>query len=250
MKFKITLEYAGTNYSGWQKQKNAKTVQDTIINAVKTAFSKCNGKNIFTDLQGSGRTDKGVHALGQVAHLECDTMIAPHILQFKINDELPSDINILDIVKAPQNFHARHSAVSRQYLYRISERRTAFEKKFVWWIKDSLNIEKMSVASALFKGMHDFSSFTEESPDQQSTKVLIEDINISRNESSKYIILIRIRASHFLWKMVRRIAGVLAETGRGNFTDKDILYFMKNYSDAPAKYTAPPSGLFLEKVYY
>lgn len=247
MKFKLLIEYDGTRYSGWQMQKNSKTVQGTLINTIENIFSKTKGSGKLIDFQGSGRTDSGVHAIEQTAHLECETMLAPHILKFKLNDDLPSDINILDIEKANARFHARHSAKSRQYLYRISRRRTAFEKKYVWWIKDNLNLELMKKSASHFTGMHDFRSFSDKDNENKSTKALVESLDLTEE---KEIILIRIRASHFLWKMVRRITGILAECGRGNITEKDVQYFLKNYSDVPSKFTAPPSGLFLEKVYY
>ncbi|MBL8006926.1 MAG: tRNA pseudouridine(38-40) synthase TruA [Ignavibacteria bacterium] len=247
MKLKIFLEYDGTRYSGWQKQKNARTVQGTLITAAETVFRKSKGGSRLIDLQGSGRTDSGVHAIEQVAHIECDTMIAPHILKFKINDELPSDINILEIEKADSRFHARHSALSRQYLYRISKRRTAFEKKYVWWIKDTLNLSRIKSAAELFTGMKDFKSFSEPDKDEKSTKVLVESLEVKEEGD---LVLIRIKASHFLWKMVRRITGILAECGRGNIGNKEITDFFHTYSEIPAGYTAPPSGLFLEKVFY
>ncbi|MBP9191716.1 MAG: tRNA pseudouridine(38-40) synthase TruA [Ignavibacteria bacterium] len=247
MKFKLFMEYDGTNYSGWQKQNNAKTVQGTLIKAVETAFQKSKGSSKLLDLQGSGRTDSGVHAIEQVAHIDCETMLAPHILQFKINDELPSDINILNIEKADNDFHARHSAESRQYLYRISKRRTAFDKKYVWWIKDDLDVSKMRIAAELMKGMNNFQSFSEPDKENKSTKVLVEFIDITEEDDLVYI---RIKASHFLWKMVRRITGMLVEAGRGNIDAGDIKKYLAHFSGEPAKYTAPPSGLFLEKVFY
>ena len=96
----------------------------------------------------------------------------------KINDELPADINILEIEKAADNFHARHSAVSRQYLYRISRRRSAFEKRYIWWIKDDLNLKSMQEVMVLFTGMHDFKSFSDPDKENKSTKVLVESIYI------------------------------------------------------------------------
>ena len=198
-------------------------------------------------MQGSGRTDRGVHAYQQVAHLECSTMLAPEILRMKLNDILPSDINILEIDKANNNFHARHSAKSRQYVYKISKRRTAFEKKFVWWIKDKLNFKEMNEASKLFNGMNNYISFCDINNEETSTKVLVDKIWLEEDEDKIYI---RIKASHFLWKMVRRIVGILAEVGRGNINSSDIINFLNRYSDVPAKFTAPPSGLFLEKVIY
>ena len=241
-RFKLLIEYDGTRYSGWQKQENAKTVQGTLIKSVNEIFG-----NDFVDLQGSGRTDSGVHAICQVAHLDAKTVLAPEIIRMKINDLLPSDINIIEVEKVNQNFHARHDAKSRSYIYQISRRRTAFGKKYVWWIKDKLDFAKMESASKLFIGMHDFSSFSDDDPEEKSTKVMIYDIQIKEDGE---LILIRIVGSHFIWKMVRRIVGVLVEVGRANKTDKDILSYLNKKSNEPAKYTAPPSGLFLEKVLY
>lgn len=241
-RFKLYIEYEGTRYSGWQKQNNARTVQGELIKACREIFD-----DGFIDLQGSGRTDSGVHALCQVAHLDVKTVLAPEIIKLKINDLLPYDINILEVEKTNKNFHARHSAVSRSYIYQISRRRTALGKYFVWWIKDELDFDLMKKASELFVGLHDFSSFSDDDPEEKSTKVLIDDIQL-REEGD--LILIRIIGSHFIWKMVRRIVGVLVEVGRRKKTEKDILFYLNNKSDEPSRFTAPPSGLFLERVYY
>ncbi len=240
-RFKVYIEYEGTRYSGWQKQQNAKTIQGTIIKAASEIFS--------TDFsfQGSGRTDSGVHALCQVAHLDVNTMLAPEIIRMKINDLLPSDINILEIEKTNKNFHARHDAISRSYIYQISKRRTAFAKNFVWWIKDKLDIKSMEEGLKLFEGMHDFASFADKDEEEKSTKVMIEKVELKETDS---LILIRILGSHFLWKMVRRMVGVLVEIGRGKLQPGIINFYFENKSSEPAKYTAPPSGLFLEKVLY
>jgi tRNA pseudouridine38-40 synthase len=241
-RFKLYIEYEGTRYSGWQRQQNAKSIQGTLLRAANEIFkdSKC-------DIQGSGRTDSGVHALCQVAHLETKTMLAPEIIKLKFNDNLPYDINILEVEKAHQKFHARHDAISRSYIYQISRRRTAFGKNYVWWIKDNLNFDKMNSASKSFIGMHDFSSFADEDKEEKSTKVLINDFQLVENDD---LILIRISGSHFLWKMVRRIVGVLVEVGRGRKNQPDINFYLNNKSNEPAKFTAPPSGLFLEQVIY
>lgn len=246
-KFKINLEYNGTNYAGWQKQKNAKSIQGVLIDTVRQIFHETKGEGKYIDLQGSGRTDKGVHAYLQVAHLECETMLAPEILKMKMNDLLPSDINILEIEKVHKNFHARHSAKSREYIYRISKRRTAFEKKFVWWIKDNLDVKKMKTVADVLVGFHNFQSFADKTEEDISMKVLIEEIEVSE---TKDLILIRFKASHFLWKMIRRIVGVLVEVGRNNLTETDVRKFLFTYSDIPSKYTAPPSGLFLSNISY
>ncbi len=160
---------------------------------------------------------------------------------------LPADINILEAEKAGPKFHARHDALSRTYIYQVSRRRTAFGKNYVWWIKDKLNFNAMRSAAELFTGMHDFISFCDEDKEEKSTKVMIENVEL---KEAGDLILIRITGSHFLWKQVRRMIGVLVETGRGKLSEKDILYFLNTKTGEPAKYTAPPSGLFLEKIIY
>ncbi len=247
MRFKAVIEYDGTRYSGWQKQSNAKTVQGELINASKRVIESTGGGGKFADLQGAGRTDAGVHALAQVAHIDCTTMLAPHILRIKLNDELPSDINVLDIAKATDLFHARHSAKARQYIYRISRRRTAFEKKYVWWVKDKLDYDKMADVANLFTGVNDFASFSEPDPQEKSTLVKVNLIEVFEDDD---LIVFRIKASHFLWKMVRRITGTIVEAGRGKMSKDEVRSFLKSRSNAPAKLTAPPSGLFLEKIFY
>lgn len=241
-RFKLFIEYEGTRYLGWQRQENAKTIQGSIVQAAREIFG-----DDYLDFQGSGRTDSGVHAICQVAHLDVKTVLASEIIRMKLNDILPHDINILEVEKANQKFHARHDAKSRSYLYQISRRRTAFGKNFVWWIKDKLDFNKMESASKLFIGMNNFASFSDDDSEDKSTKVLIDEIQIKEEDD---LILIRIIGSHFIWKMVRRIVGILAEVGRGRKSEKDILFYLNNITNEPAKFTAPPSGLFLEKVAY
>jgi tRNA pseudouridine38-40 synthase len=241
-RFKLVLEFAGTRYSGWQIQKNARTVQGEIVAAVRAV----SGRTDF-DLQGSGRTDAGVHALGQVAHLDLDTRLAPLALRHALNDHLPADVHILAVEKVSRRFHARHDAVARSYLYQVSRRRTALAKPFVWWIKDPLDVGRMREAAPLFVGMNDFRSFTDAEAEEASTRVLVDRAELGEEGA---LVLVRIRGSHFLWKMVRRIVGVLVEVGRGALTAADVRHFLREASDVPARVTAPPSGLFLERVFY
>lgn len=241
-KYKIVLEYDGTNYSGWQTQKNAKSIQGTLITAAQ------NFLDVPVEIQGAGRTDAGVHALGQVAHLECAKKLNLQTFRIGLNDNLPVSINVLLVENAPLRFHARHHAVSRSYLYLIAKRRTAFGKRYVWWIKDNLNLSKMQQALTLFQGFHDFASFADKRMDKDaSTKVNIEGIHLEEFDD---IIALRVVGSHFLWKMVRRIVGITAEAGRGNFAVSDIAKMLSSYSESPARFTAPPSGLYLERVLY
>jgi tRNA pseudouridine38-40 synthase len=242
MRYKLSLEYVGTRYSGWQIQKNARTVQGELQRAIETATSRRG-----FELYGSGRTDAGVHALLQVAHLEIDQSLDPEQLRFRVNDELPADINLLAVEKASHRFHARHGAVGRSYLYQVSRRRSAFAKPFVWWVKDALDLERMKRAAKTFVGLHDFGSFTRDDPEEKSTKVRVESVEL-RDDGD--LILIRVQGSHFVWKMVRRMVGVLVEVGRGDLPASEITRLLDERSDQPAKFTAPPSGLFLERVLY
>ena len=243
--WKLELEYEGTRYRGWQIQHNAKTVQGEMQDAARQLFA---GK---FELFGSGRTDAGVHAARQIVHLKVQELTAnvtPRQIQHGFNDILPHDINILKVANAPDNFHARKDAVARYYMYQISTRRTAFGKNSVWWIKDKLDAKAMAEAAKMLVGRHDFRSFCEKEEGKKiSTKVDVVHADVFADGD---LICFRIGASHFLWKMVRRITGMLAEVGRGNLTYDGFERLLKFESDVPAKFTAPPSGLFLEKVCY
>lgn len=241
-RYRLDIEYQGTRYSGWQIQKNARTIQGEIAAAIQ----KLTLEKDF-ELYGAGRTDAGVHALMQTAHLQLRSSLPAEKLWRLINDELPPDINILRVTRADPRFHARHHAVARAYLYQISRRRTAFGKKLVWWIKDPLDTGRMRAAAALFTGMQDWQAFTDDDPEKKSTLVMVERIEI---REAGHLILIRVVGSHFLWKMVRRLVGILAEVGRGALAVKDVPVLLQAGSGEPARLTAPPSGLFLERVYY
>ena len=241
-RFKLSLEYVGTRYSGWQIQKNARTVQEEIQRAV----FEVSGRRDF-ELYGSGRTDAGVHALAQVAHLDLETRMPVEALRFALNDHLPVDINVLDVEKVSRRFHARHDALARSYLYQIARRRTAFGKPYVYWVKDPLSTERMREAAPLFVGLRDFQSFSDDEPERKSTEVRVERLEIGEEGD---LILVRLRGSHFIWKMVRRVVGVLVEVGRGALQPADVAAFFAAKSEAPARLTAPPSGLFLERVFY
>ncbi len=241
-KYKLIVEYDGTSFSGWQAQKNARSIQGVLIEAAQKFL------NAPAEIQGAGRTDAGVHALGQVAHLECSRKLNCENLRMGINDLLPASINILSVENAHPRFHARHSALGRSYLYLIARRRTAFGKKYVWWVKDSLASGKMRQALTVFKGFHDFASFADKRMDRDSsTKVQIDRVEMKEFND---LIAIRITGSHFLWKMVRRVVGVMVEAGRGCLTVKEIEQMLNTFSEVPARHTAPPSGLYLEKVLY
>ncbi len=241
-KYRMILEYDGTNFRGWQKQKNAKSVQETIIAAARKFLG------VPVDIQGAGRTDAGVHALGQAAHLETSLVVDPEALRAAINNNLPETINVLSIENAEPRFHARHHAKSRSYLYLISKRRSPFGRKYAWWVPDRLDCDKMRKALGVFKGFHDFVSFADKRMEKgSSTTVNVEGLWLREFDD---IIALRVVGSHFLWKMVRRITGVTVEAGRANIDTGDIEQMLLSYSEIPVRFTAPPHGLFLEKVLY
>jgi tRNA pseudouridine38-40 synthase len=240
--WKLTIEYDGTRYRGWQTQKNTeRTVQGVLERAARELLGS------DASIGGAGRTDAGVHALAQVAHLRARKPLPERDIAFGLNDRLPFDVHVLDVAPAAPRFHARHDAVSRTYLYRISKRRTAFGKPFVWWVRDRLDPSAMRRAAKLFEGRHDFASFCENAEGQESTLVEVAGCEV---EVSGEEIHIRVTASHFLWKMVRRLVGALVEVGRGHLDEAGLRKLFDQKSGTPAKWTAPPSGLFLEKVLY
>jgi tRNA pseudouridine38-40 synthase len=242
MRFKLTIEYAGTRYSGWQIQKNARTIQGEIERAITAATELRD-----FELYGSGRTDAGVHALAQVAHLEIRSTVPAETLRRRINDELPTDIHLLRVDKVRHSFHARRDAIGRTYIYQVSRRRTAFAKAYVWWVKDDLDLAQMRTAAARFVGFHDFRSFTDSDPRHGSTEVRLEGLDV-REEGD--LIVFQVDGSHFIWKLVRRLVGVIVEVGRGGLSLDDAAALLTTPSELPARLTAPASGLFLARVRY
>jgi tRNA pseudouridine38-40 synthase len=247
--FKLTLEYDGSKFSGWQTQVNARTVQGELQRAADELFG------VAVDIQGAGRTDAGVHALGQVAHMKVRNprrkLVAAQILR-ELNDALPSAIAVVDLAETRPNFHARHDAVSRAYFYQISTRKTALSKRYVWWIKEPLDVAKMQEAAAAIVGRHDFIAFRAKDPSRpdESTIVVVDAAEVGVDDN---LIVFRIEGSHFLWKMVRRLTGMLVKVGRGEVSVEqfgELLEGRVNPKLDVAAWTAPGSGLFLESVRY
>jgi len=234
--YRLTIEYEGTRYSGWQAQGNTpKTIQGHLLRAATQVTGDA-------DVGGAGRTDAGVHAAAQVAHLRIKKAIDPHLLVRKINDLLPHDISVLAAARASDRFHARHDAKTRVYLYQIATRRTAFAKPFVWWVKDRLDVAPMRRAAKTIEGRHDFTAFSDKRIKEDESRIVV----VERCETAVAgnLILIRIEASHFLWKMVRKLVSFLVEVGRGNAEGNPL------DQEEPWQPTAPPSGLFLEAITY
>jgi tRNA pseudouridine38-40 synthase len=248
--FKLTLEYDGTRYSGWQDQQNARTVMGELKHAATKFFAA------KVDIQGAGRTDAGVHARAQVAHLRVNltTKVSTADIVRGLNAELPKDIVVLDASPAPPSFHARHDALHRAYTYQISTRKTAFFKPYVWWIKDPLDIPLMAEAASQLPGRHDFTCFRASDPSRPGESPIVV-VNAASIEPKPLdgLVLFRIEASHFVWRMVRRLAGTLVKLGLHEITLEDweqLLAARPNPKLDVAAWTAPSSGLFLERVHY
>jgi len=241
-RYKLTLEYDGTNFSGWQKQNDARTVQGDLLKAAERIFGKGS-----IDIQGCGRTDGGVHALEYVAHLEVASDLEPKRLAGKFNDTLPKDIAIVKVESADPRFHARHHCLARSYIYRLRRKKSAFAKRYNWWIREDLDARAMQRAAEVMVGMHDFAAYAERQELKKSTEVQVLMVRLIEEED---LLLIRVVGSHFLWRMVRRMVGVLVEVGCHRLTADDIDGFFHTPSRVPFNNTAPPAGLFFEKAFY
>ena len=240
-RFKLTLEFDGRRYSGWQKQDDARTIQGTLLKAATDLF----GDQV--DIQGSGRTDAGVHGLRFVAHLEVRTDLSPQEIGERLNAALPGDIAILDCKRAGGRFHARHHCVGRSYCYQIASRKLALGRDHVWQVEAPLDGERMQEVASALVGMHDFTSFT----DRQVVKKKSPLVMVSQCQVvvAGDLLLVRIVGSHFLWKMVRRIVGVLVAVGKGELAVTDMHRFLQEPVDLK-QYTAPAQGLFFERAFY
>lgn len=241
---KIEIEYDGTNYSGWQMQKNAITIQGEITKALK----KLTGKYII--VHGSGRTDKGVHARGQVANFIIDNRIPIEGIPLAINRYVPKDISIIRAREVPMDFHSRYDAIRKGYSYHIheSKHRSPLLRNYSYHVYYELDHNKMREAAKTLVGTHDFQGFmTNRGNDIKSTIRTIYSLDIVKEGNSLWIYM---EGDGFLYNMIRIIVGTLVEIGRGKMPVKQINQVLKSKKRIIAGHTAPPQGLFLDKVYY
>jgi tRNA pseudouridine38-40 synthase len=244
MNFKIIIEYDGSNYHGWQRQKDDRTIQQEIENALSTMTAR----QVF--LNGSGRTDTGVHAFGQVANFLCETGLSAQVFQKGLNSILPDDIVIKDCRLVGEEFHARYDVKSKIYHYQILNRKlsSAIGRQYAWFIRRKLDTASMRTAISHIIGSHDFKSFEAAgSPRTHTTRNIMSADLIEHKDGS---LIFKIEADGFLRYMVRNIVGTLVDVGLGKITPakfNDILA-SKNRSNAGA--TAPAHGLFLMEVKY
>ncbi len=241
---KLTIQYDGTGYHGWQIQPNTPTIQGVLEEKIGVITGEC------VTLIASGRTDAGVHALGQVANFKTKSQISLRGLKRGLNSLLPNDIAVTRVEAVREDFHARFSAKSKVYEYRVSNSSVLapMERDFSWHVPQSLDLEKMRVAARLLLGTHDFSSFRAAQSDNLNPVRTLMALEIRRNRQR--IISFRVRADAFLKHMVRNIVGTLMEVGRGKIVPESVTEILEAKDRTRAGMTVPPNGLFLVEVEY
>jgi tRNA pseudouridine38-40 synthase len=242
--FRLTIEYDGSGYHGWQRQADAATIQSEIETAIQILVQKP------ITLIASGRTDSGVHARGQVAHFHCQTRLPPAQLQRGLNSLLPDDIVIRECAEAPDSFHARYDARGKIYHYHILNDPVpiALGRQYVWHIERHLNTDHMVLGLKTLVGTHDFKAFESTGSTRTHTIRTIFDATIRIENGGKLVI--EVLGNGFLRCMVRNIVGTLVDVGTGRFQPDRIEEILLSEDRRQAGTTAPAHGLFLMKVLY
>ena len=239
---KITIQYNGKNYCGWQKQNNSPGIQGTIEKAIFDITRE------EVKITGSGRTDAGVHALGQVANFKTNSQIPVDRIPNALNAKLPKDISIVKAEEVDEDFHSRYSAKKKTYRYQIynSQYRSPIYADISYPVKYDLDIDKMKKEAKSLIGTYDFKGFMSSGSSVIDTVRTIYNIEVSKSED---LIIIEIEGNGFLYNMVRIIAGTLVDIGRGRIAEK-MSTIIESKSRSMAGHTAPAHGLFLKKVDY
>jgi len=243
-RFKLTIEYDGTPFVGWQRQDNGPSVQGALEAAVR---GYC---QVDALVQGAGRTDAGVHALGQVAHVDLPRDDRPEVVANALNAHLrPHPVAVLKAEKVGEDFHARFSATERAYVYRIINRRApaVLEINHAWWVSVPLNAAAMHEAAQVFVGKHDFSSFRAAECQADSPVKTLDEMTVSQDGE---LICVSVRARSFLHHQVRNFVGTLKFVGEGKWTAADVKRVLEARDRSVAGPTAPPDGLYLTHVKY
>lgn len=243
---KLVLEYDGSRYDGWQKQGNT---DNTIQGKMEAILLKWSGKEI--EIHGSGRTDAGVHARGQVANFHIDDTVCPDAKTAKeyLNRYLPEDIRICEAEVVQERFHSRLLATRKTYSYYVetAEKKNVFERKYVWGLGEKLNIRAMREAAGYFLGEHDFKSFCSNKKMKKSTVRRIDAITMEEQGSK---VVFSFTGNGFLYNMVRIMTGTLVEVGMGKRRPEEMQEILDAMNREAAGITAPPEGLFLMEVEY
>ncbi len=242
----MRLTYDGTNYHGWQFQKNGITIQQTL----EEALSNLTGEEI--KVTGCSRTDAGVHALDYVMNFKSGTEIPVEKLPYALNYKLNGEIVATDAWEVPDDFNARFSSKGKRYIYRIwnGKMKNPFHRGYSWYLPYNLNVEKMKRAAEFFIGKHDFSAFMAAGGSQKTTVRTIRECSVSQDAELSQLLTVTVEADAFLYNMVRIITGTLAEVGFGKIDAEDIPEIIKSGDRRESGLTAPPEGLFLKEVLY
>lgn len=241
-RFKLTLEYEGTPFSGWQRQEGVATVQGTLENA----FLDFLGEPVT--VWGSGRTDAGVHAKGQVAHVDISKAYSPLKIQGAMNKRLRDvPISLLSVEEVSSDFHARFSAITKTYEYKIFNQRapSPFQKNRAWWVIPPLSVEAMAEAAAYLIGHHDFTSFRDSRCQASSPLKTLQCLSVEKGED---VIVIKARARSFLHHQVRNMVGTLKRVGTGTWAPQKVKEILEAKDRRCAGPTAPPEGLYLIEI--
>ncbi len=244
MNYRMNICYDGSNYNGWQIQKNTdKTIQKAIMESIK----KATGEDV--DLIASGRTDKGVHAYNQIANFKLKQDFNAKDLEKKINDNVFNDIVITGMKKVDERFHSRYNAVNKTYVYKILNQKVTdpFKRKHYYQYREPIDVELMEQAIKYLIGKKDFQCFSSVKNNKKSTIKIVEDINIEKMGNE---IIIEIRGTSFLYNQVRIMIGTLLEVGIGQMKPEAIEDIFKNKTRSHAGRTIPPHGLYLKNVTY
>lgn len=243
MNVKILLEYEGTYYSGWQRQKNALSIQEVL----ETAIGSITGEKV--NVVGSGRTDAGVHALGQVANFKTQTRIPPEKLPYAINSKLPNDIVVKHAETVPEDFHARFAAKAKIYTYTIynAEFPSPLIRRYSYFFPKPVDVKAMERAADMLVGAHDFASFMASGSPVKSTVRRIDRLEVFKSGD---VIKLEIEANGFLYNMARIIAGTLLDVGINKKKTNEMVSILKSKDRPRAGKTLPPQGLCLVKVIY
>jgi len=237
----LHIQYDGAAYSGWQIQDNAETVQQRIVDAIKVILKE------KVNLIGSGRTDTGVHALGQIANFKVESELDIYKFKHSLNSILPEDISIIKMKKVPEEFHARFNAKKRSYLYLISKMKSPFYNNYSWYYHNKINVEALNNYSKLLIGEHNFSSFAKKKSEVENKNCNI--YNAHWKESGE-LIMFFIEANRFLHGMVRTVVGTLLGISSNDEKEEKLIKILESQDREVAGETAPAKGLFLYKVKY
>jgi tRNA pseudouridine38-40 synthase len=244
---KLTVAYDGTAYSGWQFQPDRPTVQGTIESAIAAVTQET------IRVTGSGRTDAGVHALGQVVSFQSSSTLDVAVLKKALNANLPDDVTVLDVVEAAEDFHAIRNAVRKRYRYVLYDDRVmdVFRRRYAWHVRKKLNEEAMHQAGQALVGTHDFRSYETQGTPRESTIRTVYELSVMRGcGDDRHVVTLEIEANGFLYNMVRTIVGTLVQVGRGLKSESWPREVLAGCDRRLAGMTAPPQGLFLLCVEY